>query len=80
MIIVTTIELAKNIVAKLTQEEYFDYVIAGIVLTNNEKNQTQIGEYPVLGDLDNMQYVHENVVDEVFVHFGTGTVFRKKIY
>lgn len=78
VIIVTTIELAKNIVAKLTQEEYFDYVIAGIVLTNNEKNQTQIGEYPVLGDLDSMQYVHENVVDEVFVHLEPGQFLERK--
>ena len=78
VIIVTTLKLAEDIIDKLTREEYFDYEIAGIVLTNNEKKQTQIGEYPVLGDLDSMQYVHENVVDEVFVHLEPGQFLERK--
>lgn len=73
VLIVTTTRLAKKIIKELTESEYFEYGIVGIVLKDWDMKQKCIGEYPILGDLNGeMEYVHENVVDEVFVHLEPG--------
>lgn len=78
ILIVTTINLAKDIIDNLTKSEYFDYAIVGVVLTGEKKNIKMIDKYPVLGNLDDMEYVHENVVDEVFIHLSSGEFLDKK--
>lgn len=79
VLIVTTRDLARKIIDILTKNEYFDYAIVGVVLTDWDKKIKKIDQYPVLGTLDNnMEFVHENVVDEIFVHLEPGEFLDKK--
>lgn len=73
VLIVTTTQLAEEIIKDLTGSEYFEYGIVGIVLIDWDKKKKTIKNYPILGDLNgDMEYVHEYVVDEVFVHLEPG--------
>ena len=73
VLIVTTHNRASNIVHKLISNEFFDYAIVGIVLTDKNCTGQTICGYPILGILDNdVEYIHNNVIDEVFVHLNPG--------
>lgn len=79
VLVVTTSKRAKKIVKKLMVNEILDFEIAGIVFTDrNGKGETVEG-YPVLGMLTmEPEYVHENVVDEVFVHLEPGEFLNRE--
>ena len=79
VLVVTTSRLAKDIINNLTDNVYFEYAIVGLVLTDWDRKQSMIGKYPILGTLsDEMEYVHENVMDEVFVHLEPGEFLERK--
>lgn len=79
ILIVTTSARVKNIIIKLTSNEIFVYEIAGIVLTDKSWKGKNIEGYPILGTLnENVEYVHEYVVDEVFVHLNPGEFLDRK--
>lgn len=79
VMVLTTSQRAKQIVQKLTSSEFFDYEIVGIVLTDKNQKGKKIEGYPVLGKLDTkMEYIHENVVDEIFVHLNPGEFLDEK--
>lgn len=79
VLVVTTSRLAKDIINNLTENEYFEYGLVGVVLTDWDKKQNMIRKYPILGTLsDEMEYLHENVVDEVFVHLEPGEFLERK--
>lgn len=79
ILVVTTEKRAKHIIRKLVENEIFDYEIIGIVLTEKGHKGEIIENYPVLGELnDNMEYIHEYVIDEVFVHLEPGEFLEKK--
>ena len=79
VLIVTTLRLAHNIIKGLTESEYFEYGIVGIVLTDWDKKQRMIENYPIVGDLSgDMEYVHGYVVDEVFVHLEPGQFLERQ--
>lgn len=79
VLVVTTSQLANRIIEFLTGSEHFEYEIVGIVLIDWDLKQEKVDQYPVLGDLNGkMQYLHENVVDEVFVHLEPGQFLDRK--
>lgn len=79
ILVVTTYARANNIIAKLVSNEIFDYEITGIVLTDKNCKGKTIKGYPVVGTLnDDAEYVHEHVVDEVFVHLNPGEFLEKQ--
>lgn len=79
VLVVTTSNRANNIIEKLTTSELFDYAIVGIVLTDRDFKQKQVAGYPILGVLgDNIGYIHDNVIDEVFVHLNPGEFLESK--
>ena len=79
ILIVTTSNRAKGIITKLTSGEIFDYEIAGIVLTDKNYKGKMIESYPILGMIDeDAEYVHDYVVDEVFIHLNPGEFLEKK--
>ena len=79
VLIITTFKRAENIIEKLTSSEFFDYIIVGIVLTDKKCTGQEIAGYPVLGVLNkNMEYIHENVIDEVFIHLNPGEFLAEK--
>lgn len=79
VLVITTFKRAENIIEKLTSSEFFDYIIVGIVLTDKNCTGKKIAGYPVLGILNkNMEYIHENVVDEVFIHLNPGEFLAEK--
>lgn len=79
VLIVTTTCLAPNVIKDLTQNEYFEYGIVGIALTDWDEKINTIHDYPVLGNLNgDMEYVHENVVDEIFVCLEPGQFLDRK--
>lgn len=58
---------------------FFDYIIVGIVLTDKNCTGQEIAGYPVLGVLNkNMEYIHENIIDEVFIHLNPGEFLAEK--
>lgn len=80
IIIVTTSKRAEQIVKRLKYNEIYDYAIAGIVFTDKDAKGELVEGYPVLGKLNKEpNYVHENVVDEIFVHLDPG-VFLDREY
>lgn len=79
VLVVTTEERAEAIIQKLVSSEFFDYAIVGIVLTDGDRTGEKIAGYPVLGILDrSVEYIHENVIDEVFVHLNPGEFLADK--
>lgn len=79
ILIVTTSKRVKHIIKKLKENEISDYEIIGIVLTDKDCTGEKIESYPVLGTLDKkMDYIHENVVDEIFVHLNPGEFLDKE--
>ena len=79
VLVVTTLNSAKGIIQNLTEGEFFDYTIVGVVLVDGDDNLKEINHYPVLGRLDsNMEYVHDNVIDEIFVQLEPGQFLDKK--
>ena len=79
VLVVTTTGLAQSIINNLTNSEFFEYGIVGLVLTDWDLKQQKIDQYSILGNLDGeMEYVHENVVDEVFVYLEPGQFLEKK--
>lgn len=79
VLIVTTSRRAKGIIKALTENEFFEYGIVGLVLTDWDSRQEKIEGYPILGDLNGkMEYVHNNVVDEVYVCLEQGEFLEKK--
>ena len=73
VLIVTTSRLARDIIRILTESEFFEYAIVGLVLTDWNMEEKQIDQYSILGNLNGeMEYVHEKVVDEIFVHLEPG--------
>lgn len=79
VLIVTTSNLAEKIIDILMGNEYFEYDVVGIVLTDWDSKMQKINEYPILGDLKGkMQYIHDNVIDEVFVHLEPGEFLDRK--
>ena len=79
ILVITTSSRAENIIKRLVSSEIFDYDIAGIVLTDKNCRGKKIEGYPVLGTLkDDADYVHEYVVDEIFVHLNPGEFLEKE--
>ena len=79
ILVITTSSRAENIIKKLISSEIFDYDIAGIVFTDKNCRGEKIEGYPVLGTLkDDAEYVHEYVVDEIFVHLNPGEFLDKE--
>ena len=79
ILVVTTFARANNIIAKLVSNEIFDYEITGIVLTDKNCKGETIDGYPIVGTLnDDAEYVHEHVVDEVFVHLNPGEFLEQQ--
>lgn len=79
ILIITTSLRAENIIKKLTSSEIFDCEIVGIILTDKNLAGKQIEGYKVLGPLQgDFEYVHEYVVDEIFVHLNQGEFLEKK--
>lgn len=79
VLVITTRQRAENIIRKLTSSEFFNYAIVGIVLTDKDCTGQKIDGYPVLGMLNkDMEYIHENVVDEIFVHLNPGEFLSEK--
>lgn len=79
ILVVTTSARVERIIAKLISNEIFDYEIAGIVLTDEDWKGQEIKGYPILGTLNQaVEYIHEYVVDEVFVHLNPGEFLERK--
>ena len=79
ILVVTTSAKVKDIIGKLTSSEISDYVIVGIVLTDEDRKGDLIDGYPILGILrEDADYIHQCVVDEIFVHLNSGEFLQKK--
>ena len=79
VLIVTTTDLAQRIIKDLTENTCFEYAIVGIALIDWDKKKKTIDQYQIVGDLKgDMEYIHENVVDEIFVHLGPGQFLDQK--
>lgn len=79
VLVVSTWKRSSEIITKLTNSDFADYEIIGFVLTDSDHTGEKIGDYLVLGKLDRgMEYMHTNVVDEVFVHLEAGQFLAKE--
>ena len=79
VLVVSTWKRSSEIITKLTNSDFADYEIIGFVLKDSDHKGEKIGGYPVLGKLDRgMEYIHTNVVDEVFVHLEAGQFLEKE--
>lgn len=73
LVVVTTAQMAEEAVANLEKESYQQYVIKGICLLEEEKDISQIKDYPVLGDVDKLiDYACREWVDEVLFYLPQG--------
>ena len=69
MVIVTTKELAKEVIENLKKENFEQYQIQGISLVNAKRNETQVQGYPVIGDAEKViDYACREWVDEVLIY------------
>lgn len=80
VLIITSEGQADGILEEITSGEVFDFDIVGLVLTEEVPSQNEIGGYPVLGTVyeKNMPYIHDNVVDEIFIHLKPGEFIEEK--
>lgn len=79
VLVISVSNIVADIIDKLSDGEFLDYEIVGIVLTDCDKKGTYIKGFPVFGTLNtNIEYIHENVVDEVFVHLEPGKFLDKE--
>lgn len=69
IVIVTTKELAKEVIENLKRENFQQYKIQGISLLNTKRNETQVQGYPVIGDADKLiDYACHEWLDEVLIY------------
>ena len=79
VLVVTTSKRAENIIEKLINNEFSDFVVVGIIFTDKDEKGKEVKGYPILGRLTTEpEYIHENVVDEVFVHLDPGEFLDRK--
>lgn len=73
LVIVTTEQMAEEVVANLEKENFQQYIIKGICLLDSDKEHTQIKEYPIIGDGDKLiDYACREWVDEVLFSLPQG--------
>ena len=69
IVIVTTKELAKEVIENLKRENFEQYKIQGVSLLNAKRNETQVQGYPVIGDADKViDFACREWVDEVLIY------------
>lgn len=80
VLVVANSEKAEKLVREMISNDFFDYDLAGIIFIDAESEKKMVMGYPVLGNLSdkNMEYIHENVVDEVFIHLTPGELIDDK--
>ena len=80
MILITPEKYAKEMISGLTAERYSGYYVKGIILPDQESKEKTICDIPVVADQGSMlDYLRENVVDEVFLYFPDASVMREQI-
>ena len=69
MLLITTSDLVEQCIIDFEHTLYRNYVIKGIVITDEDRQGDVIRLVPVVANADNfMDYIRTNVVDEVFVN------------
>ena len=69
MILVTTNDMVEGCIRDFEKDRYRHYVVKGIVITDADRTGDVIRDVPVVaGASDFMDYIRQNVVDEVFIN------------
>lgn len=69
IVLVTTKELAKEVIENLKEENFEEFKIQGISLLDAKGNETKIQGYPVIGDAEKViDFACHEWVDEVFIY------------
>ena len=84
LIIVTTSQKAKESITLLTSKMYYDYKIIGLILLDNNYQadaQEFVSGIPVVCSTQNaLEYLKNNIVDEVLMNVPTNIPFPTKIW
>ena len=68
LLVITSVSMAKNIIGKICDNNYGNYQISGLVLTDGTGEEEIIEGIPVVANLESaLDYTQKNWVDEVFV-------------
>ena len=69
MLLVTKDSMVEQCIMDFEANRYRNYVIEGIVITDNDRKGDVIRQIPVVANMDELfDYVRANVVDEVFIN------------
>ena len=80
LVLVTKRERAEEIIRALGAKEYSGFYIRAVILADEENTENDILNIPVIsGDIEALNYLRENVVDEVFVDIGYKSWMRDEI-
>ena len=80
LVIVTTKELAVEVIENLKKENFQQYKIQGISLLNAKSDESHILEYPIIGGEDKIiDYACREWVDEVLVYLPTDVEIHQEI-
>lgn len=72
MILLTTEEYAKEVLEEFAHLEYKDFVVAGVIVIDQNLKGIKICGVPVVANADDCyEYLRTNVVDEVFINGNT---------
>lgn len=72
MILLTTTEYAKEVLMEFENLQYRDFVVAGVIVVDQNLKGAKICGVPVVANADDCyEYLRTNVVDEVFINGNT---------
>lgn len=80
LVLVTKRERAEEIIKALGAKEYLGFYIRALILVDGENTESDILGIPVIsGETEPLNYLRENVVDEVFIDVGQKSGLRDEI-
>ena len=80
LIVVTVSELAQEVLLRLKDTSYEDFVISGIVFLDKDMTGQQIGDVPVVASMESVKdYVRHEWVDEVFIKVPNTVAYPREL-
>ncbi len=80
LIVVTVSELAQEVLLRLKDTSYEDFVISGIVFLDKDMTGQQIGDVPVVASIESVKdYVRHEWVDEVFIKVPNTVAYPREL-
>jgi len=80
LVVITVFSLAEDVLTKLADTSYEDFVITGIVILDKDLTGQYIGDIPVVAAMGNVKdYVRYEWVDEVFVKVPNTVAYPREL-